>query len=154
MKKYFFVLLTLVFWINSYAQDEKSDHYNSLIESENIQVQMKISDNKHLIEYSRKIDSLKFHIEINPSLKKIFDSVSNLDDNKQVFMRISRVDKDLYQIDQMNFLNLDGRNISLHKHSDHIFNIDLSDYKIRVIDCKNCSEDISFQIYDKEMVKK
>ncbi|WP_146167205.1 hypothetical protein [Christiangramia gaetbulicola] len=115
---------------------------------------MKLSDNKHIIKYSRKIDSLNFHIEVNPSLKKIFDSVSHLNKNKKVFMRISRVQNALYQIEQMNFLNADGRNISLHKNSDQQFNIDLSDYKIRVINCKNCKKDISFQIYESENLKK
>ncbi len=150
----FLILLTLFFGINSYAQNNKSDIYDSFIENENFKVQMKLSDNKHIIKYSRKIDSLNFHIEVKPSLKKIFDSVSHLNKNKKVFMRISRVENTLYQIEQMNFLNADGRNISLHKNSDQQFNIDLSDYKIRVIDCKNCKKDISFQIYESENPKK
>lgn len=150
----FLILFTLFFGINSYPQNNKSDIYDSFIENENFKVQMKLSDNKHIIKYSRKIDTLNFHIEVNPSLKKIFDSVSHLNKNKKVFMRISRVQNTLYQIEQMNFLNTDGRNISLHKNSDQQFNIDLSDYKIRVIDCKNCKKDISFQIYESENPKK
>ncbi|RKS42489.1 hypothetical protein BC962_3278 [Gillisia mitskevichiae] len=153
MKYKFLILLTLFFGINSFAQNNKSDFYDSFVENENFNVQMKLSDNKHIIKYSRKIDSLNFHIEVNPSLKKIFDSVSHLNKNEKVFMRISRMENTLYQIDQMNFLNADGRNISLHKHSDQQFNIDLSDYKIKVIDCKNCKEEISFQIYESEIPK-
>ena len=153
MKNKFLFLLTIFFWVNSSAQIKKSNDYSSFIENENFQVQMNLSDNKHIIKSSRKIDSLQFHIEINPSLKKIFDSVSHLNKNQQVFMRISRVEDNLYQIDQMNFLNLDGRNISLHEHSDQEFNIDLSDYKIRMLDCKNCKEVISFLIYEKEIIK-
>ena len=52
-----------------------------LLKMINFQVQMDLSDKKHIIKYSRKIDSLQFHIEINLSLKKIFDSVSHLNKN-------------------------------------------------------------------------
>ncbi|MCX2837693.1 hypothetical protein OQ279_05960 [Salinimicrobium sp. MT39] len=153
MKSIFFIFLRMIFWSNSSAQNQESDKYDSFTENENYQVQMKISDNKHIIKYSRKIDSLNFHLEIIPSMRNIFDSVSRLSDNKQIFIKIIQVDKNLYQIDQMNFINLDGRNISVHRDSDHLFNIDLSDYKLRMIDCQNCMEEISFSIYDKETEK-
>lgn len=41
-----------------------------------------------------------------------------------------------------------GRNTSLHKYSAAIFNIDIDNYEIEMIECKNCTQRISFILYN------
>lgn len=150
------ILLTYFLFINCFfnclAQIENKEEIinNSSIESENYKFSMKRSDieDAHLIYFNRAIDSLNVKMKIAPSLDKIFKNVSDLEKNKFVFMSISLGENRVYKIEQMNFVQADGRNTSLHKYSADIFNIDLDNYKIEMIECENCTERISFILFN------
>lgn len=129
------------------VQKSSFEKYNWTIYSDNYTIKMRLIGEAHNIQYSRKVDSLSFNMTITPSLRKIFDSVTNIEDCRLIIMSISKNAKDIYKLKQMNFIHFDGRNISLHNYSDHIFNVDLSAYKIEMNSCNNCSNQLSFVIY-------
>lgn len=149
MKIVFCLVFSTVFLLSCSAQKTTVNEYDSFIKTDNYKLEMKKSGNTHKINYQRKVDSLSFEMEITPSLRDVFDNVSHLKENRLVIMSVVRIEDKLYKIEQINFINLDGRNTSIHNYSDDIFNIDLSKYQVRMIKCNNCTEKISFTIYSK-----
>lgn len=123
--------------------------YNSNIENEKYKLQMLRyeSEDAHFISFSRITDSIFLEMKITPSLDKVFNNVSSLENSKLVAMTLLKENEN-YVIGQINFLDFDSRNISLHKHSADIFLIILDEYQIDIIECVNCTDKVSFIIYE------
>jgi hypothetical protein len=151
MKTIFKFLFYLVFIMGCSAQKvtQEIKQYDSFIEKENYTLKMLSNKNEdtHFISFSRKTDSIFLEMEISPSLDKIFNNVSPLKSNKLVGMTLIK-ENEKYIIDQINFLHFDNRSISLHKHSAEMFLLDLDDYQINIIECVNCTDKVSFVLFE------
>lgn len=147
MKKISTLVLIILICINCSAQKHSEKKYESSYKNENSELVMKLLNKKHLIEFSRKFDSIDIKMEIYPSLTNIFDSVYDLDKNKLVILSLSEKENGKYIVKQIDFKQNDGRNISIHEGSDDVYSLDLLKYKVNMIKCTNCTDYISFAIY-------
>lgn len=152
MRIFYLLLISSIFLNSCSAQKElvHTEVYNSFIENNSYVLKMLKSEfeDAHNITLLRKVDSLFIEMKITPSLDKIFNNVSKPHKNKYVFMSIIKLDTGDYIIEQLNFVHLDGRNTSLHLYSSEIFDINLLDFKIHIIDCVNCTDRISLKLYE------
>jgi hypothetical protein len=130
-------------------QTQEVKQYDSFIEKENYTLKMlrHKKEDAHFISFSRETDSIFLEMKISPSLDKIFNNVSSLKNNKLTAMTIIK-ENEKYVIGQINFLQSDNRSISLHKHSAEMFLIDLDDYQIDIIECVNCTDKVSFVLFE------
>lgn len=151
MKTIFKFLFTLVCIMGCSAQKQTQEvkKYDSVIEKENYKLKMLRHKSKdaHFISFSRETDSIFLEMEIAPSLDKIFKNVSSLKNTKLIAMSLIK-ENEKYIIGQINFLLFDNRKISLHKHSAEFFLIDLDDYQVDLIECINCTDKVSFVLFE------